>query len=210
MRREKALKRREAMEKARAQGSLLSMHEINLRDTFARNLYMFDSRMDALRRRRSSILSGLTITGEGQAATPALAITSNTDEYSLAPPQLLDRRASSALCSPLGSPCDGYSSSRERLPLLDMQRRKSHSVLSETQNATSAAKNARRNIKLFFHKQTKQIARSQPNLSPPAVTRSASGGVSASNYVSAHPIICLTSALETHPCFFVIRKTDDE
>lgn len=39
MRREKALRRREALERAKAQGSLLSLHEINLRDTFVQKIF---------------------------------------------------------------------------------------------------------------------------------------------------------------------------
>lgn len=46
MRREKALKRREAMERARRDGSIVSFHHVNLRDAFAKSMDLIDVLVD--------------------------------------------------------------------------------------------------------------------------------------------------------------------
>lgn len=42
MRREKALKRREALQRAKQSGSLISVHSVNLRDVFAKSVALID------------------------------------------------------------------------------------------------------------------------------------------------------------------------
>ena len=42
MRREKALKRKEALEKAKLEGSIVSFHHVNLRDAFAKSMDLID------------------------------------------------------------------------------------------------------------------------------------------------------------------------
>eukprot|EP00096_Caligus_rogercresseyi_P004934 TRINITY_DN1960_c0_g1_i3.p1 TRINITY_DN1960_c0_g1~~TRINITY_DN1960_c0_g1_i3.p1 ORF type:complete len:499 (+),score=170.00 TRINITY_DN1960_c0_g1_i3:261-1757(+) len=46
MRREKAIKRKEAIERARREGSIVSLHHVNLRDAFAKNMELVDVIVD--------------------------------------------------------------------------------------------------------------------------------------------------------------------
>ena len=46
MRRDKALKRREALDRAKREGSIVSFHHINLRDAFAKSMDLIDVIVD--------------------------------------------------------------------------------------------------------------------------------------------------------------------
>jgi len=58
MRREKAIKRREALERAKREGSIVSFHHINLRDAFAKSMDLIDVIVDTGKRRAGNPRGG--------------------------------------------------------------------------------------------------------------------------------------------------------
>ncbi|XP_054285933.1 potassium voltage-gated channel protein Shab-like isoform X2 [Macrosteles quadrilineatus] len=73
MRREKALKRREALERAKREGSIVSFHHINLRDAFAKSMDLIDVIVDtdAVLGHNLSTADGNSTEGESGSVNPA-------------------------------------------------------------------------------------------------------------------------------------------
>uniref|UniRef100_A0A1B6DFT9 BTB domain-containing protein n=1 Tax=Clastoptera arizonana TaxID=38151 RepID=A0A1B6DFT9_9HEMI len=73
MRREKALKRREALERAKREGSIVSFHHINLRDAFAKSMDLIDVIVDtdAVLGHNMSTVDGGSTEGESGSMNPA-------------------------------------------------------------------------------------------------------------------------------------------
>ncbi|XP_077292947.1 potassium voltage-gated channel shaker cognate b isoform X2 [Arctopsyche grandis] len=78
MRREKALKRREALERAKREGSIVSFHHINLRDAFAKSMDLIDVIVDT----GHNLSQGDANSLEGDAPpVPAIACYKNYDQF---------------------------------------------------------------------------------------------------------------------------------
>ncbi|XP_046659297.1 potassium voltage-gated channel protein Shab-like isoform X4 [Homalodisca vitripennis] len=73
MRREKALKRREALERAKREGSIVSFHHINLRDAFAKSMDLIDVIVDtdAVLGHNMAAPDGNSTEGESGSVNPA-------------------------------------------------------------------------------------------------------------------------------------------
>ncbi|XP_003737687.1 potassium voltage-gated channel protein Shab [Galendromus occidentalis] len=83
MRREKALKRKEALERARREGSIVSFHHVNLRDAFAKSMDLVDVLVDSGHTINQADAASIDADSNGRGGTTDAGCYRNFEHFSL-------------------------------------------------------------------------------------------------------------------------------